>query len=158
MLHRKFVSLGLLSLVSLVVSTQVFAQEDIVKKRIAFMRGNYDDVKAIKRAVEQKDYATVEVKAKDIMGRMDTLVDYFPKGSITEKSRAKSEIWEKWDEFSKIPLKVKDVADSLAKAAAAKDETGVQAQHKALGENPYRGGACYECHKTFFDQAKKVER
>jgi cytochrome c556 len=150
MLQRRFVILGVFGLLSLFVSTRVFAQEDIVKKRKAFMEANYDDLKAIKRAVEQKDYATVELKAKDIMGRMDHLVDYFPKGSITDKSRAKAEIWEKWDEFSKLPVKVKDVADSLAKAAAAKDEARVQSQFKALGpESPFRSGACYECHKDF---------
>jgi cytochrome c556 len=122
----------------------------VIEKRKAFMVENYDDLKAIKKAVEQKDYATVELKAKDIMGNMDKLVDYFPKGSSTEKSRAKPEIWEKFDEFKKIPVKVKDVADGLAKAAAAKDQARVETQFKALGsESPFRSGACYECHKDF---------
>jgi len=78
--------------------------------------------------VEQKDYATVEVKAREIMGNMDRVVDYFQKGVQSEKSRAKPEIWERWDEFSKLPTKVKDVAGALAKAAAARDDAGVQAQ------------------------------
>src|SRR6266850_2494934 len=137
-------------LLSVLISTQLFAQEDVVKKRKAFMEERYDELKAIKKAVEEKNYPTIEVKAKDIMGGMDKLVDYFPKGSISEKSRAKPEIWEKWDEFSKLPLKVKDVASGLAKAAAAKDEARVQTQFKALGaESPFRSGACYECHKDF---------
>ena len=146
------VVLILLTVLPLFISPPLFAQEAATKKRIDFMRENWDALKAIKRAAEEKDFATVELKAKDIMGRMDKVLDYFPKGSIGEKSKAKPEIWDKWDEFSKIPLKVKDVANSLAKAAAAKDEAGVQAQFKALGPegSPYRAGACYECHKTFF--------
>jgi cytochrome c556 len=148
--EKLVVNFALLSLLAVFVSTYAFAQEDMVTKRKAFMNANYDDLKAIKRAVAQKDYATVELKAKDIMGRMDKLVDYFPKGSVTEKSRAKPEIWEKWDEFSKLPVKVKDIASGLAKAAAAKDEAAVQTQFKALGsESPFRSGACYECHKDF---------
>lgn len=144
------ISLG--GLLSVLISTQLFAQDAdaVVKKRKAFMQDNYDKLKAIKGAVEQKDYATIELKAKDIMGNMDKLVDYFPKGSMSEKSRAKPEIWEKWDEFSKLPVKVKDVAGGLAKAASAKDEARVQTQFKALGaESPFRSGACYECHKDF---------
>ncbi len=156
MYQGKFLTIAIGFLFVLSLTSQLSAQEDATKKRIAFMRENYDSAKAIKKAIEEKDYAAVELKAKDIMGRMDKTLDYFPKGSIGEKSRAKAEIWDKWDEFSKIPVKVKDVANSLAKAAAAKDEAGVQAQFKALTPegSPYRAGACYECHKSFFDQQR----
>lgn len=161
MFRRKTVSLGLLGLLFLMACTQAFAQEDILKKRKAFMESNYDDLKAIKKAVEQKDYPTIELKAKDIMGKMDHVTEYFPKGSISEKSRAKPEIWDRWDEFTKIPVKVKDVAGGLAKAAAAKDEARVESQFKALGaDSPFRSGACYECHKDFRSSpppAKKSE-
>jgi cytochrome c556 len=160
MYQGRFLSIVVGVLFVLSLSSHLSAQEDATKKRIAFMRENYDALKAIKRAAEEKDYATIELKAKDIMGRMDKTLDYFPKGSIGEKSRARPEIWDKWDEFSKIPVKVKDVANSLAKAAAAKDEAGVQAQFKALGPegSPYRAGACYECHKTFFNNPPAVKK
>jgi cytochrome c556 len=148
----------------LLFSSHLFAQEDVIEKRKTLMRENYDAWKAIKRAVEQKDYPSIELKAKDLMGQMDKVLDYFPKGSMSEKSRAKAEIWEKWDEFSKGPVKVKDVANSLAKAAAAKDQAQIEAHNNALigpVGSPYRGGVCYDaCHKTFFNQpppAKKAE-
>ncbi len=150
MYRRSYLRLGLLTLCALLISSNLFAQDDVYQKRKKFMDRNYDALKAIKRAVEQKDYATVEVKAKEIMGNMDTLLDYFPKGVQSEKSRAKPEIWQRWDEFSKLPTKVKDVAGALATAAAAKDDAGVQAQFKALGpESPFRSGACFDCHKEF---------
>jgi cytochrome c556 len=157
--YTKLVGVGLCGLLSFLISTQLFAQEDVVKKRKAFMEKNYDELKAIKKAVEEKDYATIQVKAREIMGNMDTLVDYFPKNSITEKSRAKPEIWEKFDEFKKIPVKVKDVADGLAKAAAAKDQARVETQFKALGsESPFKSGACYECHKDFRTSPPPVKK
>lgn len=150
MRRGKFLGAALIALSVIFVASGLFAQEEAFKKRKEFMDKNYDALKAIKKAVEQKDYGAIGIKAKEIMGNMDKTLDYFPKGSITEKSRAKAEIWEKWDEFSKIPLKVKDVAGALAKAASAQDEAGVQAQFKALGpESPFRSGACYECHKDF---------
>ena len=151
MKHNRISASIILTLGSLFVSSNLFAQQDMVQKRKEFMNANYDALKAIKRGIEQKDYGNIELKAKDIMSNMDHLLDYFPKGSISEKSKAKPDIWEKWDEFSKIPPKVKDVANALAKAAAAKDESAVEAHFQALGTqgSPYRPGACFDCHKTF---------
>ncbi|MDP2601721.1 MAG: cytochrome c [Deltaproteobacteria bacterium] len=150
MFYSKSFGIAFVILSTLFFTSGLFAQEDVLKKRKDFMTARYDELKAIKRAVEEKDYATISLRAKDIMGAMDKAVNHFPKGSFSEKSRAKAEIWEKWDQFSKIPLKVKDVASALANAAGAKDEAGVQAQFKALGpESPFRSGACYECHKDF---------
>ncbi len=157
MQQGKLLGMGLFAILSLFISSQLFAQQDVIKKRKHFMDGNYDALKAIKRAVPKKDYATIEIKAKDIMGNMDKLVDFFPKGSTSDDSRALPVIWQKWDEFSKLPLKVKDVAGALAKAAAAKDEGEVQAEFKALGpDGPFRSGACYECHKEFRSAKKKT--
>jgi cytochrome c556 len=148
--QHRFLLAGLFVFLSLFISSQLFAQEEIVKKRKDLMNSNYDAFKAIKKAVEEKDYATVAVKAKDIMGNMDRVLAVFPKGSTSEKSKAKPEIWEKQDEFSKIQVKVKNIAGALAKAAAAKDDAEVQAQWKALGpESPFRAGACFDCHKDF---------
>jgi cytochrome c556 len=114
------------------------------------MNGSYDALKAVKKAVQEKDYPTVAAKARDIMANMDKVLDTFPKGSVGEKSRAKPEIWDKWDQFSKLPVKVKDVASALAKAAVAKDDAAVQAQFTILGPgDPFRTGACFDCHKDF---------
>ena len=150
MAKRKVFIMALGSLLTVFVSLQAFAQEDVVKKRKDFMNEQYDSLKAIKKAVEQKDYGTVELKAKDIMGSMDKVPEYFPKGSITEKSRAKAEIWEKPDEFKQDAIKVKEAAGELAKAAAARDDSRVQTQFKVLGnESPFKSGACSDCHKEF---------
>jgi len=162
MIRSQLFTLAFCGVISISVSTKLFAREDVVAKRKAFMRENYDAWKAIKRAVEEKDYATIEPKAKDIAGHMDNALDYFPKGSISEKSRSKPEIWEKWDEFSKGAVKVKDVANALAQAAAAKDDAKVQVQSQALigpVGSPYRGGACYDaCHKSFFNQPPPTKK
>ncbi len=145
-----FRSLVFFAVCFLLVTSPLFAQDDVYSKRKDFMDADYDDLKAIKKAVEQKDYSTVEIKAREIMGSMDKLLDYFPQGIQSEKSRAKPQIWQRWDEFSKLPTKVKDVAGALASAAAAKNDAAVQAQFKALGpDSPFRSGACFECHKEF---------
>jgi cytochrome c556 len=107
------------------------------------MKGNSAAAKAIKGAVETKDYATVEAKAKDIMGTADKIVSLFPKGSTTGKTKAKPEIWEKPDEFSKAAKNLSKSADELASAAKAGNAADVDVKVKALGE------ACNSCHKQF---------
>jgi cytochrome c556 len=147
--HRRlfqaiFFVMGMLFLVP-----QLFAQEDVIEKRQKLMKNNGAAAKAIKGAMEQKDYATIETKAKDIGNNMDKVADLFPKGSTSEKSRALPAIWEKWDEFSKNPAKVKKAANDVAEAAKEKDDAALPAKVKALGD------ACGGCHKNFRAEEKK---
>lgn len=139
-----FLRIGFLCLLSLAISSQVFAQEDQIQKRRLLMETNNDAVvKALVKAVKEKDFAEIQVKVKGITENMDQMLDLFPKGSLSEKSRAKAEIWEKWDEFSKLPGTVKKAAQALADAAKANDEAEVNVKLKALGD------ACNVCHKSF---------
>jgi cytochrome c556 len=140
---KKFLAGALFSLVSLVVSAQAFAQADVIEKRQAAMKGNSADAKAIKAAVESKDYATVEVKAKDIMGTADRIPSLFPKGSTAGKTKAKPEIWEKSEDFGKAAKNLSKAAGELAAAAKSGDDAAVGTKVKALGD------ACGACHKQF---------
>ena len=140
---RKLLTGAFFGILALAVSTQVFAQADAIQKRQDAMKGNSAAAKAIKGAVETKDYATVEAKAKDIMGTADKIVSLFPKGSTTGKTKAKPEIWEKPDEFSKDAKNLSKAASELASAAKAGNAADVDVKVKALGE------ACNSCHKQF---------
>ena len=140
---RKLLTGAFFGILALAVSTQVFAQADVIQKRQDAMKGNSAQAKAIKGAVETKDYATVEAKAKDIMGTADKIVSLFPKGSTTGKTKAKPEIWEKSDDFSKAAKNLNKAASELASAAKAGNADDVDVKVKALGE------ACISCHKQF---------
>jgi len=138
------------------VASQAFVQADVIKKRRQLMKSNDRARKAIKAAIAEKDFATIESKAKVIVRSMDKVLDLFPKGSTSEKSRAKKEIWERWDEFSERRDEVKAAAAALAKAAAVKDEAQVKVQFKALGD--WKKGACGNCHKTFYRPKRKKKK
>lgn len=143
-MHRgKFLWAGLFAILSVFISSQLFAQADVIEKRQKFMKGNAAASKAIKGAVEAKDYATVETKAKELMGNAEKIPDLFPKGSIKGKTKAKAEIWDKWDDLTKNANRLGKAAGELADAAKAGDEMGVTAKVKALG------GACKNCHDQF---------
>jgi len=149
MIQHKLLWLCLASTLALFVTSELFAQADVIEKRQKLMKDHSADAKAIKKGVEEKDYATVETKARDIMGAMDQVLDLFPKGSTSEKSRALPAIWDKWDEFSKHPGKAKRAAQELAEAARAKDKGQVDVKVKTLG------AACKGCHDPFRAPEKK---
>lgn len=137
---QKLLTGALFGLLAFGVANHAFAQ---VEKRQSLMKNNSASAKAIKAAVEAKDYATVEAKAKDIMGNAEKIVGYFPKGSDTGKTKAKPEIWEKSDDFAKAAKNLNKAASELASAAKAGNDTDVEVKVKALGET------CNSCHKQF---------
>jgi cytochrome c556 len=134
---------ALLGLVTVTFSTQAFAQADVIEKRQKAMKDNSADAKAIKAAVESKDYATIQTKAKDIMGTAEKIPSLFPKGSTTGKTKAKAEIWEKNDDFVKHAKTLSKSAGELAAAAKAGNEADVAVKVKAMGD------ACGACHNAF---------
>lgn len=150
-MHGKL--LGIVTLGGLLVSTQIFAQEDVISKRKALMSSNGKDAKAIADAAKEKDYATIETKAKEIVGNLDAVVKLFPEGSTSEKSRAHPDIWVKNDEFKNKAANARKAAEALSKAAASKNEAEVNVKVKELG-NP-REGACGDCHKLFRTDFRK---
>ena len=149
MMQHKFLSAGLLILFSIFLSSQLFAQADVIKERKKLMKANSAANKALKKAFAMEDYATVEAKAKIIAGNAAMILDLFPKGSTGEDSRAKAAIWEKWDEFGKKVAALNSAATALANETMTKDMMKVGPKMKALG------AACGSCHKSFRGPRKK---
>ena len=143
MARGKFIIAAVIGFMTLLVSSNVFAQADVIEKRQQAMKNNSADAKAIKAAVESKDYATIETKAKDIMGTAEKIPSLFPKGSTTGKTKASAAIWEKSDDFAKNAKSLSKAASELAAAAKAKDDAEIGVKVKALGD------ACGACHKAF---------
>ena len=143
MVRGKFLMAATLGFAAVLLSSQAFAQADVIEKRQQAMKGNSADAKAIKAAVESKDYATIETKAKDIMGTAEKIPGLFPKGSTTGKTKALPEIWEKPDDFAKAAKNLSKATGELAAAAKAKDDAAVGEKVKAVS------GACGGCHKAF---------
>jgi len=68
----------------------------------------------------------------------------FPEGSLSEKSSAKPEIWQKWPEFQAAAKNLESMAEKLRDAARAKDAAAVEALVKEFGPK-----ACGSCHTPF---------
>ena len=141
MLHNSLIAAILLLI--LAVSSQVWAQAEVIEKRQQAMKDLSAANKAIKGTVESKDYATIEAKAKDINGTADKIVSLFPKGSTQGKTKATAAIWEKSDDFAKTAKGLSKASSELAAAAKSQDDAAVAAKFKALGET------CASCHKAY---------
>jgi cytochrome c556 len=124
-------------------AVELLADSDGAKKRQILMKANGEAVNAIKAAAETRDYAAIEAKAKDIVRNGEQVLDLFAKGRHAEKTKAKPDIWIRWDEFSKNPGKVKKAANELADAARARDDEAITVKMKILRE------ACASCHNAF---------
>jgi len=140
MLQKKYLLGGVAVFAAMLFSAQVFAQ---VEKRQDLMKGQSAASKAIKGAVEAKDFAIIEAKAKDLMGSSEKIVAAFPKGSDQGKTKATAAIWDKSDDFGKAAKNLNKAAGELAAAAKAKDEAAVTAKVKGVSN------ACGGCHKAF---------
>ena len=148
-MNRKLIWLGIFAMLSLFVSSQIFSQEDDIKKRKGLMKSNSKSAKAIKGAVKEGDFAAIEENAKKIEANAGNLVALFPEGSTAKKSRAKAEIWQEWDDFKAKVNDLKNAARQLANAASAKDSEQVKVHSKALGKS------CGSCHKRYRARKKK---
>jgi cytochrome c556 len=68
----------------------------------------------------------------------------FPQGSLTDKSKAKPEIWQKWAEFESAAKNFQTWAEKLRDTARTKDATATEAITKDFGRQ-----ACGTCHTPF---------
>ncbi len=68
----------------------------------------------------------------------------FPKGSLTDKSKAKPEIWDKWSDFEAAAKNMVTWAEKLRDTAKTKDAAATEAVVKEFGAK-----ACGACHTPF---------
>ncbi len=140
MMVKQILAGALFGFLAVGVSTQVYAQAE---KRQKLMQDQGAAVKAVKAAVEAKDYAAIEAKAKDLMGSSDQIVGAFPAGSGTGKTKAKPEIWEKSADFAGQAKALNKAAGELAAAAKASNDADIGVKMKAIADT------CGSCHKAF---------
>ncbi len=135
------------------ITSQLFS-DDVIKERKKLMRANDKASKALKKAVAAKDFAAIEKNAKALASQMEKLPVLFPKGSTSEKSRAKVAIWKKLDSFKGKAASLGEVAGMVAEAAAAKDGDKVATLAKVIAGGQ-RASYCAGCHKSFRGKKKK---
>lgn len=117
---------------------------DVVADRQRLMKlvgASWADIQAKHKAGQVE---AIAVNAETIALSTQHVPSLFPAGSLTDKSKAKPEIWQKWDEFVAASKNAEKLAGDLRDAARAKDGVKVDAMVKDFGRL-----ACGTCHTPF---------
>jgi cytochrome c556 len=86
----------------------------------------------------------IEVSAEGLAVAAQFIPVLFPEGSLTDKSKAKPEVWQKWPEFEAAAKKLQTESEKLRDTAKAKNAQQTQDIVKDFGRN-----ACGTCHTPF---------
>jgi len=86
----------------------------------------------------------IAVNAETMAVLATHIPSFFPQGSLTDKSNAKPDIWQKWGEFEAAAKNLQSMAEKLRDSAKTKDAAATEAIVKDYGRQ-----ACGTCHTPF---------
>jgi cytochrome c556 len=125
-------------------STTKIWSSDVVADRQRLMKLNGASWADAQAKLKAGNAEAVAVNAETMALIATQIVALFPEGSLTDKSKAKPEIWQKWAEFESAVKNYAMQADKLRDAARSKDLTATEAVAKEFGRQ-----ACGTCHTPF---------
>ena len=117
---------------------------DIVADRQRLMKLHGQVWADIQAKAKANNIEGIEVSAETLAINAQYIPAMFPEGSLTEKSKAKPEVWQKFPEFEAAAKKMETEATKLRDASKAKNAQLTQDIVKDFGRN-----ACGACHTPF---------
>jgi len=108
------------------------------------MKAHGDAWKNVQDSAKAGNWQAVASNADMMADSAKRIPGLFPEGSMTEKSKAKPEIWQKWSEFQAAAKNLENRAGTLRDQAVAKDAAAVQITVTTFGRD-----ACGTCHTPF---------
>jgi len=117
---------------------------DIVADRQRLMKLNGASWADVQAKAKAGQIEAIAVNAETMALNSMHIPSMFPAGSLTDKSKAKPEVWQKWAEFEAAAKTMEMEASKLREAAKAKNADLTQAIVKDFGKN-----ACGTCHTPF---------
>ena len=148
--HMK-ASVVLSSLVALAIASSATGQSttklwtsDVVADRQRLMKLNGASWADAQAKLKAGNAEAVAANAETMALIATQILPLFPEGSLTDKSKAKPEIWQKWPEFETAVKNYAMQAEKLRDAARTKDLAATEAVAKDFGRQ-----ACGTCHTPF---------
>lgn len=117
---------------------------DVVADRQRLMKLNGASWADVQAKAKAGNIEAIAVNAETMALNAMHIPALFPEGSLTDKSKAKPDVWQKWPEFEKAAKNFQTEAEKLRDASRAKNSDQVQAIVKAFGKS-----ACGQCHTPF---------
>jgi cytochrome c556 len=161
-MNRRFVALGAILAAGWLYTTVSDAHEnhskklpeakDVIAFRTYMMENVGDNAKEMNDKIKAGKIKEAKLNAQAIALHSTRIVDLFPNGSTSETSRAKAEIWQKWDEFVKSSETLRNEADQLALVTSEGKVDETKEQVKKVF------GACKSCHDSFRTPEKDEQK
>ena len=117
---------------------------DPVAERQRLMKHQGANWAEIQAKLKAGNVEAIAVNAEALALTAQRIPGLFPEGSLTDKSKAKPEVWQKWDEFTAAAKNLENRATGLRDQAMKKDAAGVETTVKDFGRL-----ACGTCHTPF---------
>jgi cytochrome c556 len=117
---------------------------DIVADRQRLMKLHGQIWSDIQAKAKANNIEGIEVSAETLAINAQYIPAMFPEGTLTDKSKAKPEVWQKWPEFEAAAKNMETEAVKLRDASKAKNAQLTQDIVKDFGRN-----ACGACHTPF---------
>lgn len=117
---------------------------EYVADRQALMKEHGDLWKEIQESAKASNLPVVAKDADRLAQNAKKIPSLFPEGSMTEKSKAKPEIWQKWPEFEAAAKKLESESVKLRDTARTGNAQATNDVMKDFGRN-----ACGTCHTPF---------
>jgi cytochrome c556 len=117
---------------------------DVVAERQRLMKlqgASWMDIQAKAKA---GNIEAIAVNAETLSMTAREIPALFPEGSLTDKSKAKPEVWQKWSEFQAAAKNLETQSEKLRDASRAKNAELTESIVKDFGRN-----ACGTCHTPF---------
>ena len=117
---------------------------DVVAKRQRLMKlqgASWADIQAKAKA---GNIDAIAVNAETLAMTAPQITALFPEGSLTDKSKAKPDVWQKWPEFQAAAKNLETQAEKLRDASRAKNAELTQSIVKDFGKD-----GCGTCHTPF---------
>jgi cytochrome c556 len=117
---------------------------DVVADRQRLMKLNGASWSEAQAKAKAGNIEGIAVNAETLAITAQYIPSLFPEGSLTDKSKAKPEVWQKWAEFEAAAKNLEMEAVKLRDAARAKNAQMTQDIMKDFGRK-----ACGTCHTPF---------
>ena len=117
---------------------------EYVADRQALMKEHGDVWKNIQDSAKANNIPAVATNADRLAQNAKKIPALFPPGSMTDKSKAKPEIWQQWAEFEAAAKKLETESVKLRDTAKTGSADATNAVIKDFGRN-----ACGTCHTPF---------
>src|SRR5262244_1173638 len=101
--------------------TEKIGSGDIVADRQRLMKLNGASWADAQAKMKAGNVEAIAVNAETMALNSEHIPMLFPQGTLTDKSKAKPEIWQKWDEFTKAAQNFNQWAVRLRDTARTKD-------------------------------------